>query len=101
MSNVGLHAAPFCGLYRLWIEWEKRDPTLRFTITINGQQLVVLKLGYFPGATVPLYAVAYEEPVDERLPGRTFKLSLLVSVWVVRDWLVTSDSCSKTQTAFF
>ena len=83
MSNVGLHAAPFWGLYQPGIEWERRDycnTTQRCTITINGQQLVVVKLGYFPGATVPLYAVAYEGSVNERLPGRTFKLSLVVRV---------------------
>ena len=83
MSTVNIYAAPFCGLYRDGIEWEQRDPSdpaQRCTITVNGQQLVVLKLGYFPGATVPLYAVAYEGLVDERLPGRAFKLSLAVSV---------------------
>ena len=80
MNNVGLHAAPFCGLYRPGIEWEKRDPTQRCTITINGQQLVVVKLGYRAGATVPLYAVMYEGPVDERLPGLAFKLSLVLRV---------------------
>ena len=83
MSNVGLNAVPFCGLYRPEIEWERRDyhdPVQRCTITVNGQQLVVVKLGYRPGATVPLYAVAYERLVDERLPGRAFKLSLVVRV---------------------
>ena len=80
MNNVGLHAAPFCGLYRQGIEWEERDPAQRCTITVNGEQLLVLKLGYPPGATVPLYAVAYEGLVDERLPGRAFKLSLVVRV---------------------
>ena len=83
MSNVGLHATPFCGLYRPEIEWESRDyydPAQRCTITVNDQQLVVVKLGYRPGATVPLYAVAYEELVDERLFGRAFKVPLVVRV---------------------
>ena len=81
MNNVGLHAAPFCGLYRPGIEWEERDQAQRCTITVNGEQLLVLKLGYPPGATVPLYAVASGDwPVDERLPGRTFKLALVVRV---------------------
>ena len=85
MNNVRLHAAPYCLLNPPGIDWEKRDPTQRCTITINCQQLVVLKLGYFPGATVPLYAVAYEEPVDDSLSGLAFKLSLVVSVCVVRE----------------
>ena len=81
--NVKFYAEQLCGLYRLDIEWERRDyhdPAQRCTITVNGQQLVVVKLGYRPGATVPLYAVAYEGLVDERLPGRAFKLSLVVRV---------------------
>ena len=84
MNNVGLHAAPFCGLYRPGIKWEQRDPSnpvQRSTITVNGQQLLVLMLGYPPGATVPLYAVASGDwPVDKRLPGRAFKLSHVVRV---------------------
>ena len=83
MSTVNVHAAPCCGLYRPGIDWEQRDPSdqaQRCTIIIDGKEWVVVKLGYRPGATVPLYAVAIEGPVDERLPGRTFKLSLVVRV---------------------
>ena len=83
MSNVGLHAAKFCGLYYPEIEWERRDyhdQAQRCTFTVNGQELEVVKLGYRAGATVPLYVVAYEGQVDDRLPGLAFKLSLVVSV---------------------
>ena len=80
MNKVKLQAALFCGLYRPRIEWEKRDPAQRCTIKINGQVLVAMMLGYRPGATVPLYVVSYEGPVDERLPGRAFKLLLVVRV---------------------
>ena len=92
MSNVGLHAAKLCGLYYPEIEWERRDyhdPAQRCTITVNGHELLVVKLGYRAGATVPLYAVAYEGPVDERLPGHAFKLSLVVRVWVVKEKLIS------------
>ena len=83
MSNVKLYAAPFCGLYRLEIEYVRcdyHDPAQRCTITVNGQQLIMVKLGYRPGDTVPLYALAYERLFDERLFKRAFKLSLVVPV---------------------
>ena len=84
MSTVNLHAAPFRGTSRPGLERVLRDiynPAQRCTITFDGHELPVLELGYPPNATVPLYAVASSDwPVDERLPGRTFKLSLVVRV---------------------
>ena len=60
MNKVGIHAAPFRGTSGPGLEWVRRNshnPAQRCTITFDGHELPVLKLGYALKASVPIFAV--------------------------------------------